>query len=281
MDLNKDNTIMVEPCAGLGNRLLAMTSAYELSRKLGKELIIVWKKEVGCAIRANDLFEISVPVVDISEMGWKNGIIENMVSNRTKKKYRGMADRFFECDEIADAKNAGGFEKVRLMVAQEPVSYIKSYTNLCEITAESFSFLKPSKEVLTRGNKVFARISDKTVGVHIRRTDHVDATKNSPLTLFIEKMKAEMEVQDTDFYVTTDDVSAIEELKQHFSAEKLIVYEDKVLDRDSKTGIQDALVDMLCLSKCRKILGSYQSTFSLIPSIMGQTELEYCVKSEK
>ena len=69
-----------------------------------------------------------------------------------------------------------------------------------------------------------------------------------------------------------------EELKQYFPAEKLIVYEEKVLDRDSKAGIQDALVDMLCLSKCQKILGSYQSTFSLIPSIMGNVELEYCVK---
>lgn len=281
MDLNRDNAIMIEPCAGLGNRLLAMTSAYELSKKLGKELMIVWKREVGCAIRSNELFEMSVPVIDISEMGWKNGIFENMNSNRMKKKYRGMADRFFECDEIADAKAEGGFEKVRLMVAQEPVSYIKSYTNLCEITADSFSFLKPAPEVLARGNRVFSRISDKTVGVHVRRTDHVDATKNSPLAIFIEKMRTEMEGRDTDFYVTTDDVTAIEELKQHFPAEKLIVYEDKVLDRDSKTGIQDALVDMLCLSKCRKILGSYQSTFSLIPSIMGQAELEYCVKTEK
>lgn len=278
MDLKKDNMIMIEPCAGLGNRMLAMVSAYELSRRLGKELMVVWKREVGCAICSEDLFEMSVPVIEISEMGWKNGALENLKSNGLKKKYRGMADRFFECDEIAEAKSAGGYEKVKLMVAQEPVSYIKSYTNLCEIGAESFSFLKPGKEVLRRGNSVFSRISEKTVGVHIRRTDHVEAIKNSPLALFVEKMQAEAAGQDTDFYVTTDDASAIEELKQYFPAEKLIVYEEKVLDRDSKAGIQDALVDMLCLSKCRKILGSYQSTFSLIPSIMGKVELEYCVK---
>ena len=274
MDLKKDNMMIIEPCAG--NRMLAMVSAYELSRKLGKELMVVWKREVGCAIRSEDLFEMGVPVVEISEMGWKNGVLENLKSNRLKKKYRGMADRFLECDEIAEAKSTGGFEKVKLMVAQEPVSYIKSYTNLCEIGAESFSFLKPGKEVLQRGDSVFSRISEKTVGVHIRRTDHVEAIKNSPLALFVEKMQAEG--QDADFYVTTDDASAIEELKQYFPAEKLIVYEEKVLDRDSKAGIQDALVDMLCLSKCRKILGSYQSTFSLIPSIMGNVELEYCVK---
>ena len=34
-------TIMIEPCAGLGNRLLALTSAYELSKKLDKELTVM------------------------------------------------------------------------------------------------------------------------------------------------------------------------------------------------------------------------------------------------
>ncbi len=268
------NTIMIEPCAGLGNRLLAMTSAYELSRKLGKDLILLWKREIGCAICSADLFEIAVPTVDISEMGWKNGVLENLRSNRIKRKYRQAADRFIECGEIADWKKEGGFAKVEQMVARESISYIKSYTNLCEIRKESFSFLKPAQEVLARGADVFPKISHDTVGVHVRRTDHAEASANSPLSLFIEKMKAEGKERETDFYVTTDEPSVIEELKRHFPAERLIVYEEKVLDRDSKAGIQDALVDMLCLAKCRKILGSYQSTFSLIPSIMGGRELE-------
>lgn len=272
-------TIMIEPCAGLGNRLLALTSAYELSKKLDKELLVIWKREIGCAIAAKDLFEMSVPVAEISEMGMKHGVIEHLRSNQAKKKYRESADVFIECDEIADAKTAGGFAAVEEMIAAHDTCYVKSYTNLCEITAESFSFLKPALEVLKRGEAVFARIGKNTVGVHIRRTDHVESTSHSPLTAFVERMKAEPD--DTRFYVTTDDAATIQELETYFPKERLIVYEDKVLDRDSKTGIQDALVDMLCLSKCRKILGSYQSTFSLIPSIMGQTELVYCMKEQK
>ena len=81
-------TIMIEPCAGLGNRLLALTSAYELSKKLDKELLIIWKREIGCAIAAKDLFEMSVPVAEISEMGMKHGVIEHLRSNQAKKKYR-------------------------------------------------------------------------------------------------------------------------------------------------------------------------------------------------
>lgn len=271
--------IIIEPCAGLGNRLLALTSAYELAKKLNRELIIIWKREAGCNIRSKDLFAFSgVQVIDISENGWKKEPIATLKSNHVKKKYRGMAERFVECDEVEAWKAEGGYEKVEQMIAAAKVIYLKSYTNLCEIHAASFDFLTPAAAVAERGNRVFSRITDKTVGVHIRRTDHSDAIANSPLSLFVDKMKAEMENNDASFYLTTDDASVIAEMEQHFPKERLIVYEDKVLDRDSMVGIQDALVDMLCLSKCCKIIGSYRSTFSLIPSIMGEIELEMMIK---
>ena len=164
-------------------------------------------------------------------------------------------------------------------IAKTSRIYIKSYTNLCEITPDSFRFLTPSAAVEVRGREVFARITkERTVGVHIRRTDHTDAIANSPLEVFTDRMKREIEEKDANFYVTTDDARVMDELKQAFPAERLVIYENKVLDRDSREGIQDALVDMLCLSKCSRIIGSYRSTFSLIPSIMGNIPLEMMIK---
>lgn len=271
--------IIIEPCAGLGNRLLALTSAYELSKKLNRKLIVIWKREAGCNICSEELFTFSgMQVIDISENGWKKEPIATLRSNSLKKRYRGMAARFVECDEVEAWKREGGYEKVEQMIAGEKVIYVKSYTNLCEIDAESFAFLTPAAAVTKRGEQVFSRITDKTVGVHIRRTDHNDAIANSPLPLFIDRMKAEVELNDASFYLTTDDASVIAEMEKHFPKERLIVYEDKVLDRDSMVGIQDALVDMLCLSKCCRIIGSYRSTFSLIPAIMGEIELEMMIK---
>ena len=162
--------IIIEPCAGLGNRLLALTSAYELSRKLDRKLVVIWKREAGCNICSGDLFTFT----DISENGFKNEPLATLKGNRIKKKYRGMAERFVECDEVEDWKHEGGYEKVEQMVRGAQVIYIKSYTNLCEITADSFAFLAPSPAVTERGKKVFDRISSGTVGVHIRRTDHAD-----------------------------------------------------------------------------------------------------------
>ena len=272
--------IIIEPCAGLGNRLLALTSAYELAEKLGRELLVIWKSEIGCQIRSEELFLFDgVKVINISESGWKQDFAGTLRGNAVKKKYRGSADRFVECDEVEVWKKEGGFARVEQEIAKTSRIYIKSYTNLCEITPDSFRFLTPSAAVEARGREVFARITkERTVGVHIRRTDHTDAIANSPLELFTDRMKREIEEKDANFYVTTDDARVMDELKQAFPAERLVIYENKVLDRDSREGIQDALVDMLCLSKCSRIIGSYRSTFSLIPSIMGNILLEMMIK---
>lgn len=271
--------IIIEPCAGLGNRMLALSSAYELCKKLNRELIIIWKREAGCNICSADLFDFSnIQVIDISENGWKKEPFDTLKSNYIKKKYRKIAKSFVECDEVERWKKEGGYKKVEQMIKKEKAIYIKSYTNLCEINTFSFEFLKPATEVMIRGKNVFGRISKKTVGVHIRRTDHKDAIEMSPLKLFYDRMKTEVEESDADFYVTTDDRSVLTELRKKIPEEKLIIYEDKILDRNSKEGIQDALVDMICLAKCSKIIGSYRSTFSLIPSIMGKIDLEMMIK---
>lgn len=134
--------IIIEPCAGLGNRLLALTSAYELAEKLGRELLVIWKSEIGCQIRSEELFLFDgVKVINISESGWKQDFAGTLRGNAVKKKYRGSADRFVECDEVEVWKKEGGFARVEQEIAKTSRIYIKSYTNLCEITPDSFRFL--------------------------------------------------------------------------------------------------------------------------------------------
>lgn len=267
--------MILEPCAGLGNRLLALASAYELCREMNRELVVIWKREAGCNAKAADLFTFeNIKVIEISENGYKKEFFGTLKGNMIKKKYRNKGTVFFPCEKIDAYKQQGQFAELKEEIAKAPVIYIKSYTNMCEITRESFSFLKASDAIEQKGRAVFSRITDRTVGVHIRRTDHADAIKNSPLELFYERMKKEIEEKDADFYVTTDDREVERALKEQFPPERLIFYEGKLIDRDSKAGIEDALIDMLALSRCNRILGSYKSTFSLIPSIMGGIPLE-------
>lgn len=267
--------MILEPCAGLGNRLLAMASAYEVCSALNRELIIIWKREAGCNAKASDLFSFDgVKVIEISENGYRKDFFGTIKGNIIKKKYRNKGTVFFPCEKIDEYKQQEKFAELKELIEAEPVCYIKSYTNMCELTEESFAFLKPALTIEKKGQAVFDAIGEKTVGVHIRRTDHADAIKNSPLELFYERMNKEIEENDANFYVTTDDHEVERELREKFPAERLIFYEGKLIDRDSKAGIEDALIDMLALSRCNRIIGSYKSTFSLIPSIMSGIPLE-------
>lgn len=273
--------VILEPCAGLGNRLLAMASAHEVCRALNRELVIVWKREVGCNAKASDLFTFNgVRVIEISENGYRKDFFGTIKGNIIKKKYRNKGTVFFPCEKIDAYKQKGQFEELKELIAKEPVCYIKSYTNLCALSKESFAFLKPSLAIEQKGRAVFAALNENTIGVHIRRTDHADAIKHSPLELFYERMEQEIAEHDANFYVTTDDAKVEDALRARFAPERLVFYEGKLLDRDSKAGIEDALIDMLALSRCNKILGSYQSTFSLIPSIMGGIPLETMALAE-
>lgn len=271
--------IIIEPCAGLGNRLLGLGSAYAVAQKLNRELLVIWKREVGCNVKAAELFDLPMQVMEISENGWKKGPIEHLRSNLVKKEYRGKATLFLECDDVERIKAEGGYEKLLSVIEKEPTIYIKSFGPICEIDASCYTFLKPSATIQAKGASLLKQLDEHTVGVHVRRTDHTEAIANSPLALFAERMKAELEVDaGTKFFVATDDETVKRELREMLPEVKLIFNESGIIDRNSKEGLEDALIEMLALSKGRKILGSYNSTFSLLPSYIGNIPLEVVKK---
>lgn len=271
--------IIIEPCAGLGNKLLGLASAYSVAQKLKRELIVIWKREVGCNVKAAELFDLPMKVIEISENGYSKEPFAHIAGNQSKKKWRGKASRFLECGDVERIKKEEGYAGLLHVIEQEPVIYIKAFGPVCELDAHCFSFLKPSGKVEQKGSTLFGQLNQDTVGVHIRRTDHTDAIANSPLSLFADRMKKETEVHaGTDFFVATDDEGVRNELKEQLPGARLIYNESGIIDRNSKAGLEDAFIEMLALSRCRKILGSYNSTFSLIPSYIGDIPLEVVKK---
>lgn len=266
--------IITEPCAGLGNRLLGLCTSYALSKRLERELVVVWKREIGCNIRADELFQLPMRVVEVSENGYSKEPLAHFMGNRTKKSWRGRADLFLECDDVEKIKEERGYDGLLQVVSETPCIYFKTFGPVCEPAPSCFSFLKPAYEVEERGRELFGRIGTDTVGVHVRRSDHTEAIANSPLALFAQEMRKEADSGRTArFFIATDDAGVRTELKKLLPDLELIFYEKGVIDRNSKEGLIDAMVEMLALSRCRKILGSYNSTFSLLPSMLGNVPL--------
>jgi hypothetical protein len=94
----------------------------------------------------------------------------------------------------------------------------------------------------------------------------------SPLELFIDTIKNEIEL-DTNvrFYVSTDADDVAISLKDVFGDR--IIYFKKDVSRDTERGMQNAMLDMTNLSRCKKIYGSYYSSFSFIAAQYGNIEL--------
>ena len=86
---------------------------------------------------------------------------------------------------------------------------------------------------------------------------------NEPEHLLIidEIQKRIQEDPDVRFFLATDSEAEEEQLIRQFG-NKILVQKGKDLSRNSTTGIQNALVDLLCLSYCDEIWGSYWSSFS-------------------
>lgn len=116
--------------------------------------------------------------------------------------------------------------------------------------------------------------SINTIGVHLRRTDNVNAIKYSPSKLFHERIQFEIETNHlVKFYCSSDSENEIDKLTQLFP--NRVIYQKKcVRSRNSCEGITSAVIDLYSLSKCCKILGSDWSAFSWMASKINDIPLE-------
>lgn len=122
------------------------------------------------------------------------------------------------------------------------------------------------------------KLNKKTniIGIHVRRTDHIDAIANSATQVFIDKMKEEIAANEKVlFFLATDSTEEESRFKELFG-DRILVQKDKIWGRDDSDAMKSGIIDMLCLSKCDKIYGSFKSAYSLFAAEYGGIELIIC-----
>lgn len=111
-----------------------------------------------------------------------------------------------------------------------------------------------------------------TIGIHIRRSDHKEATKRSKTSYFIGKMNEYIKNdKNVKFFLATDDIETKNKLITEFGS-RVITNNITNYNRNQKDAIQSALIDLYCLSKTKQVLGSYHSTFSQMAATIGEIE---------
>ena len=282
--------IIVEPSSGLCSRIFVLCDAYDLAKQYHQKLVILWVETADCNCGYFDIFDssqfhdINCKVVQFKRYGHELKDADNFktpagfvlflkeIVLRIQYTFSFYPIRLYYRLRSSMHKNAYADGNVALNPesVKSGNSYIEAYNGIHhkhDVSSACFS-----KEALEEADSILEAAHGNCIGVHIRRTDHEPA-KGSLTDDFISKMQTLLEEDNSlYFYLATDDWSEQEKLISIFG-KHIITQKEKVLTRSTEQGMHSSLIDFLCLSKTRYILGSYSSMFSAFSAKLGDIPL--------
>lgn len=249
--------LIVQPIGGLCNRIRSVNSARGLAEARNEKLLVLWflNKELNCPFEK--LFVVNTDILKIHTIHTKWDL---------SKLYYQLTCQFIPNDVIYPHRIPIG-QKSGL--TPQSLDFFHSLKNRCYLATEEnfypardYSLFTPIPEIKRRVDELTEDFPPHTFGVHVRRTDHIPAMESSTTGAFILSMEKKLEdCPDAAFYLATDDESEERKLRRAFPG-KIISNPSRTLDRNCEAGIQDALTDLLALSRTQGIIGSYYSSFT-------------------
>ena len=253
--------IIVQPQGGLCNRMRTIAGAYKLAQALKKRLVVLWVRNSELNERFHHLFApMPFRVIDdhpgsiIQRWLWR-------IVSRTS---------YFTLIDDEKMLNSGWRDSSTLDWAKELVNNSLLICACHDIIKEcDYSMFKPRDSIK---NRCLVNINDKVIGIHIRRTDNEKSVSCSPTELFVQKMNEEIEAMEAvRFFLATDAPKEEALLKERYG-NRIMINPKTSLDRNNPIAIQEALLDLYSLSRCRRIYGSYYSSFSDVAAVWGNTD---------
>lgn len=254
--------IIIQPSGGLCNRMRVINSGWKLARERQEKLLILWNcnPELNCPFDA--LFQ---PVTEFQIKSIHS------VADPRKLFYQKTARSYLTNEKLIAHRGPDGCLDPNY--ASSLASNIYMFTWEWFYPSEDYHLFVPTDSLQMRIHEMTARFGCSCVGVHIRRTDNQPAIGKSSTGTFLESMKKEISADpNTMFYLATDDMEEEKRLREVFP-DRILSNQNRCLLRNSREGIQDALLDLYSLASTRKIIGSYFSSFTDIAADMRKIPL--------
>lgn len=250
--------VIIQPSGGLCNRMRVINSGLELAKRKGTALCVLWY----CSDELNAPFESlfkpteEFKVINFTSLKDLRKLWYQMTA-RTK-----VSNEDIEKHTTNGTLNQDFFDSIRLP------AYIFTWEHFYPAD-EYFKLFKPTAELQKRIDAVTKHFTDDMVSVHIRRTDQINSIAYSKTENFIDLMNREIRANpDVKFFLATDDKKEEALLRKTFP-DRIVSNENRTLRRDSLEGMYDALLDLYCLASCKKIIGSYCSSFTDTAASLG------------
>ena len=249
--------LVLTTCGGLCNRLRALTAAQLVCARLDLTLALVWQADKFCPADFGDLFVVPRELT-MGDPGHDDETLRlgGEWGSTTVDRYR---DRF-----LSETSSTEVHRQVRHFIGE----------------------LRPVPAIRDKIVAVKRDWPEGIVGVHVRRTDHSRPTQqgrrytkqlDSDVAL-IHRLDREPET--TPFFVATDNPESDHTLCMMY--EGRVRHYNKHWHHDAlrKSDVADAVVDLYCLASCRRIIGTWYSSFSEYAAALGGIPLDM-VDAEK
>lgn len=294
---------------GLTSRCVTLADVYYLLKKAQKKrLTIIWQVDDICNISFYDIFsrdmfcDLDIKVIELKGKYYNiNKFIPLFLDGKYLEACKSIlkmgSNLMFSCKErflkagkvsvdydLSNEEMSKGrtylqreWRKLKFLLPKTDDIYVHAY---CGIIRDNFnkidySVIKFKEEYYRQVERMFFG-KRNVIGVHIRRTDHVRAIKTSKIYHFTSKMDEILKTNpDACLFLATDDKRVEKQLCRLYG-DKIITQSGKQWGRDTLDGMKSAIIDLLALSRCEFILGSYYSAFSAFAAKYGEKELIIC-----
>lgn len=243
--------LVVIPCGGLGNRLMALASAAVLAEHVGCPLQVVWRGQPHLKLSyypISALFEgiDSVPLVE-AELPRGFNHHHHVQGPVPEVERRLRAGEIVFLHSYCFIKPAG----------MGPDDFLEN-------VYRQFERFEPRSEVLAR----VPELPVGTIGIQTRRGDNWRATRYSPISLFFRVMDRHCNGRaGAHFFLASDSVRIKYEMKKRYG-QRIITLEGSAAS--PAEGAQTALVDILALSRTERIYASVMSSFGFVAHLMSR-----------
>lgn len=264
--------LYVECVSGLGNRLKALVSGVRAARVLGRRLAVCWQPDAyhcRCPLGAllEDRFLELTPsffrttgFVEYHEVGRRptfvsRGSRADVVWVREENFFWVSGDEGVVWGQYGPGPAAAGDGTPRGEIRRD------------------FASLVPHHAVRRAADEFYARhmAGRPVVGVHVRRGDNAWALANVPDGLFVPAASAALDEAGPDARVllATDCPASRESLGRRLAG-RVLVFPCRSYDRGSDPeAVQDALAEMVLLSRTRHLVRTSSSTFGQCAAWLG------------
>ena len=271
------------PIGGLGNRIYAICSTITYCILQNKSLEIIWFKDHGLNCPVKDLFSINPEFKNIT---LRDAKLSDYILNDNPRRRNLWVPVLFQKLLYDRCIHNKEFSDVVSYHKKPNFGNIDNYKHIFMVgyyifwqAPNMWKSIVINREIKRHVDEFVSQfVGQRFVGIHIRRTDNTFSTRESPTSLFIEKIRDEINKNKGDvmFYLASDSPEVKRELKNIFG--DAIFTSTKEVSRNTGQGIIDAFIELNILSRTDKIYAPYNSSFSELAHFLHGNDFEILKK---